>query len=120
MKPTVKYIEINNWYSTSYSEWSERTVFGDNGNRPKLHSQGNSKQIKSGYHAVQNLLTSCVLSESANCKIHKSIILPVALHGYETSSLKLREEWRCLWTGCLEHLDWSGRRLKKRTKCDAS
>jgi hypothetical protein len=41
---------------------------------------------------VQNLLSSCLLSESIKIRISKTIILPVVLYGCETWSLALREE----------------------------
>jgi hypothetical protein len=46
------------------------------------------------YHAVQNLLSSCLLSRNLNIKIYKTIILPVVLYRCETLSLTLREEHR--------------------------
>jgi hypothetical protein len=44
------------------------------------------------YHAVQNLLSSHLLSTNVKIKIYKTIILPVILYGCETLSLTLREE----------------------------
>jgi hypothetical protein len=46
------------------------------------------------YHAVQNLLSSCLLSRYVKIKIYKTIILPVVLYGCEILSLTLREEHR--------------------------
>jgi hypothetical protein len=46
------------------------------------------------YHAVQNLLSSRLLSRNLKIKICKTIILPVVLYGCETLSLTLREEDR--------------------------
>jgi hypothetical protein len=46
------------------------------------------------YHAVQNLLSSHLLSRNVKIKIYKTIILPVVLYGCETLSLTLREEHR--------------------------
>jgi len=43
---------------------------------------------------VKNLLSSSLLSKTLKFKIHRSIILPVALYGCETWSLTLREERR--------------------------
>ena len=47
-----------------------------------------------GYHSVQNLLSSRLLSKNLKIKIHvyRTIILPVVLYGCETWSLTLREE----------------------------
>jgi hypothetical protein len=44
--------------------------------------------------AVQNLLSSHLLSRYVKIKIYKTIILPVVLYGCETLSLTLREEHR--------------------------
>jgi hypothetical protein len=46
------------------------------------------------YHAVQNLLSSHLLSRRVKIKICKTIILPLVLYGCETLSLTLREEHR--------------------------
>jgi hypothetical protein len=46
------------------------------------------------YHAVQSLLSSCLLSRNIKVKIYKTIILPACLYGCETWSLTLREEHR--------------------------
>jgi hypothetical protein len=45
-------------------------------------------------HAVQNLLSSRLLSRNVKIKIYITIILPVVLYGCETLSLTLREEHR--------------------------
>jgi len=45
-------------------------------------------------HSVENLLSSSLLSKNINIKIHRTMILPVALYGCETWSLALREERR--------------------------
>ena len=47
-----------------------------------------------GYHSVQNLLPSSLLSKNIKIKIYKTVILPVVLYGYETWLLTLREEHR--------------------------
>jgi hypothetical protein len=46
------------------------------------------------YYAVQNLLSSRLLSKSIKIRIYKTIILPVVLYGCEIWSLTLREEHR--------------------------
>jgi hypothetical protein len=46
------------------------------------------------YHAVQNLLSSCLLSRNVKIKIYKTIILHAVLYGCETLSLTSREEHR--------------------------
>jgi hypothetical protein len=50
-------------------------------------------QVTQG-EAVQNLLSSRLLSRNVKIKIYKTIILPVVLYGCETLSLTLREEHR--------------------------
>jgi hypothetical protein len=47
-----------------------------------------------GYHLVQNLLYSRLLSKSVKIRINETIILPVVLYGRETWSLTLREKNR--------------------------
>jgi hypothetical protein len=44
------------------------------------------------YHAVQNLLSSRLLSTNTKIKIYNTIELPIVLYGCETWSLTLREE----------------------------
>ena len=54
-------------------------------------------RLKSGnacYHAVQNLLSSRLLSKNVKIKIYRTVILPFVLYGCETWSLTLREERR--------------------------
>jgi hypothetical protein len=46
------------------------------------------------YHAVQNLLSSHLLSRNVKIKIYKTIILPVVLYGCETWSLTFWGEQR--------------------------
>jgi hypothetical protein len=46
------------------------------------------------YHAVQHLLSSCLLSKSIKIKIYKTVILPVVLYQHEAQSLILRKEHR--------------------------
>jgi hypothetical protein len=43
---------------------------------------------------VQNLLSSSMLSKNINIKIHRIIILPFVLYGFETWSPTLRDESR--------------------------
>ena len=44
--------------------------------------------------AVQNLLSSSLLSKNLKTKIYRTIILPVVVYGCETLLLTLREEYR--------------------------
>ncbi len=53
--------------------------------------------MKSGnacYHSVQILLSYSVLPKNIEIQIHRTIILPVGLYGFETWSLALREKRR--------------------------
>jgi hypothetical protein len=45
------------------------------------------------YYSVQNLLSSHLISRNLKIKIYKTVILPVVLHGRNTWSLTLREEY---------------------------
>jgi hypothetical protein len=45
------------------------------------------------YHSVHSLLSSRLLSRNLKVKIHKIIIPPVVLYGYENWSLTLKEEY---------------------------
>jgi len=65
-------------------------------NQNSIQEEINSR-LKSWYvcdYAVQNLLSSSLLSKNLNIKVHKTIILPVVLYGCETWSLTLSEERR--------------------------
>jgi hypothetical protein len=46
------------------------------------------------YHSAQNTLSSGLLLRNVKIIIHKTIILPVVLYGYETGPLILREGHR--------------------------
>jgi hypothetical protein len=62
---------------------------------------GESEEIKCGlnsrntcYHAVQNLLSFCLLSQNIKIKTYIPIILPGVWYGCELWSLPLRDETR--------------------------
>jgi hypothetical protein len=61
-----------------------------------IHEEIRSRQNPGNacYHAVQNLLSSRLLSRNVKIKIYNSILLPVFLYGSETWSLTLGEEHR--------------------------
>jgi len=48
------------------------------------------------YNSMQNTLSSSLLSKNLKIKIHRTIILPIILHGCGTWSLILREERRLM------------------------
>ena len=65
-------------------------------NKNSIHEEINSR-LKSGnacYNSVQNILSSSLLSKNLKIKIHRTIILPVILHGCGTWSFILKEERR--------------------------
>ena len=73
-------------------KYLETTLTNQNSIQEKMKSR-----LKSGnacYHAVQNLLSSSLLSKNIKIKIYRTIILPVVLYGRETWSLTLSEEHR--------------------------
>jgi len=54
-------------------------------------------RLKSGnacYYSVQSFVSSSLLSKNLKIKIHKTVILPVVVYGFEIWSLTLREERR--------------------------
>jgi hypothetical protein len=73
-------------------------------NKNSIHEEIKSR-LKPGNdhcHLVQNLLTFGLPSKNIKIKIHRTIILPVVLCGYETWFLTFREECRLrvLENGC--------------------
>jgi hypothetical protein len=58
-----------------------------------IHNENESKLIwdNACYHSIQNLLPSW-LSKKLKTKIHRAMILPVVLYGYEAWGLTLNEE----------------------------
>ena len=52
------------------------------------------KSGNAGYHPLQNLLSSSLLSKNLKNKIYTTIIMPVVLCGCKTWSLTLMEERR--------------------------
>jgi hypothetical protein len=64
-------------------------------NHNDIHDEIKSRfNSRNGYHSVQNLLSTCLISKKLKSKICKTVILPVVLYGCETWSLTLREEHR--------------------------
>ena len=64
------------------------------------------KSGNAGYHLVQNLLASSVLSKNIKIKIYRTIILPFILYGCETWLFTLREEGslRGFWSRVLRRI----------------
>jgi hypothetical protein len=65
-------------------------------NQNDIHDEIKSR-LNSGnacYYSVKNLLSSSLISRNLKIKIHKTVILPVVLYGWETWSLTLGEEHR--------------------------
>jgi hypothetical protein len=66
-------------------------VFGNDGNKLKCIHEEIKKRLNLGntcYHALKNILSSCLQSENIKIKIpvYKTIILTVVLYGCETWS----------------------------------
>jgi hypothetical protein len=61
-------------------------------NQNLIHEEIKSR-LNSG-NEVQKLLCSRLPSKNIEIKTHKTIILPAVLYGFETWSLKLREEYK--------------------------
>ena len=68
------------------------TLKNQNAIREEIKSKLKSR--KACYLSVKNLLSSSLLPKNIKIKIHRTIILPVILYGWETWSLTLREENR--------------------------
>jgi hypothetical protein len=66
------------------------TLTYQNSIQEEIQSRLNSGNVC--YQAVQNNLSSSLLSKNLNIKIYRTIILPVVTYGCETWSLTLREE----------------------------
>jgi hypothetical protein len=62
-------------------------------NRNSIHEEIKSrlKSGNAGYHSVQNLLSSRLLSKNTKIRVYRTVILPVVLYGCETWSLTLRD-----------------------------
>jgi hypothetical protein len=65
-----------------------------NGNLIQVEVKRKLNSGNVGYHSVQKLLSSHLLSKNVIIKIYRTIILSVVLYGRETWSLILREEHR--------------------------
>ena len=61
-----------------------------NGNSIPEGIKSRLKSENAGYHSVQNLLSSSLLSKNLKIKIYRTVILPFVLYGCETWSLTLR------------------------------
>jgi hypothetical protein len=75
----------------------EFTYCGTNSKNQNSIQEEIKSRLKSGnvcYHAMQNLLSSCLLSKNIKIKIYRTTVLPVVLYGFETWSLTLKEECR--------------------------
>jgi hypothetical protein len=65
-------------------------------NRNSVHEEIKSrlKSGNAGYHSVQNLLSSRLLSKNTKIRVYRTVILLVVLYGCETWSLTPKEEQR--------------------------
>jgi hypothetical protein len=65
------------------------TITNQNSIHEEIKNRLNSRNACS--HSIQNTLSSHLLFKTAKIQVHKTIILPVVLHGCESCSLALRE-----------------------------
>jgi hypothetical protein len=86
------YIRVANKFFEKMAEFKYlgATSTDQNCIHKEIRSRLNS--VNASYHAVQNLLSSRILSRNVKIKIYETIILPVVLYGFETWSLTLRED----------------------------
>jgi hypothetical protein len=61
----------------------------------EIKSRFNSDTVR--YRSIQNRLSSRLVSKYLSITIHKTIILPVVLYGYDAWSLALREKHVCIY-----------------------
>jgi len=61
-----------------------------NQNSIQEESKSRSKSGNAGYHLMQDILLSSLLSKNIKFKIYRTIILPVVFYGCETWSLTLK------------------------------
>jgi uncharacterized protein involved in tellurium resistance len=87
-------IKIVNWFFEGVANFSHlgTTLTDQNCMQEEIKNRLNSGNA--GYHSVQSLLSSRLLSRNVKVKINKTIILPVVLYGCETWYLTLREDHR--------------------------
>jgi hypothetical protein len=65
-------------------------------NKNCLHEEIKSRlnSVNACYHLTENIFFSHLLSKNTNIKTHAVISLPLVLYGFETLTLRLREEHR--------------------------
>jgi hypothetical protein len=71
-------------------KYSRKTETNQNCSHKEIRKRLNSGNAY--YHSDQNFLSSHLLSQTVKITTHKTIIVPVALYGFDTWSLNLRKE----------------------------
>jgi hypothetical protein len=76
--------------------WNSSNIFGNNLNKSKFYAGRNYEKIevRECYHAMKNLLSNSLLFKNLKIEVYRTIIVPAALYGCETWSLRLGEELR--------------------------
>jgi hypothetical protein len=98
MQGKSDYIKIAN---RSFENVAHFKYLGATVTNQSLIQEENKRRLNSGnacYHSVHKILSSSLLPKNMKIRIHKTIILPVALYGCETWSLTLKgEHWLSLF-----------------------
>jgi hypothetical protein len=80
-------------HNTSFWKGGAVNIFENNPNKPNsIHEEVKNRlqSLNAGYHSLQNLSSSSLVSHNTKIKVYRTIILPV-LYECKTWSLTLRE-----------------------------
>jgi UDP-galactopyranose mutase len=87
-------MKIYNSFFERVEEFKYLGTTSTNQNSIQAEIKSTLKSWNTCYYSVQNLLSSSLLPKNFKIKIHRTIILPVVLYGFETWCLTLKEERR--------------------------